>query len=47
MITKRTVVRERLIVHKDAELEHRVVNAELRKERVEVRNGEEVDAPAP
>lgn len=38
VVTKRVVVRERLIVHKDSEVEHRAVGAELRRERVEVRN---------
>jgi stress response protein YsnF len=38
VVYKRVVVRERLIVHKDAEVEHRTIGAELRRERVEVRN---------
>jgi uncharacterized protein (TIGR02271 family) len=37
VVTKRVVVRERLIVHKDSHVEHRTVGAELRRERVEVR----------
>lgn len=35
VVTKRVVVRERIIVRKDTRLEHRTVNAELRRERVE------------
>lgn len=38
VVTKRVVVRERLIVHKDSEVEHRTIGAELRRERVQVRN---------
>ena len=38
VVTKRVVVRERLIVHKDSEVEHRTIGAELRRERIEVRN---------
>ena len=36
MVTKRTVVRERVIVRKRTETERRRVEAELRRERVEV-----------
>jgi stress response protein YsnF len=37
VVAKRVVVRERLIVHKDSDVEHRTIGAELRRERVEVR----------
>lgn len=43
VITKRTVVRERVIVRKRTETEHRRVEAELRKERVEIDSDVELE----
>jgi uncharacterized protein (TIGR02271 family) len=36
VITKRLVVRERVIVRKRTELDHQVVESELRRERIEI-----------
>ena len=44
VITKRTVVRERVIVRKRTETEHRRVDAELRKERVEIDSDVDLEA---
>ena len=43
VISKRTVVRERVIVRKRTETEHRRVDAELRKERVEIDSDVELE----
>ena len=43
VVTKRTVVRERVVIRKRTETEHRRVDAELRKERVEIDVDESVE----
>ena len=43
VVTKRLVVRERVVVRKTTTTEHRRVEAELRKERVEVDADEEAE----
>jgi uncharacterized protein (TIGR02271 family) len=40
VVTKRTIVRERVIVRKRTEVEERVIEADLRRERVEVETDE-------
>lgn len=45
VVTKRTVVRERVVVRKRAETEQRRVEAELRRERVDVTGDPGVDLP--
>jgi uncharacterized protein (TIGR02271 family) len=45
VVTKRTVVRERLVIHKRTATEQRRVEADLRKERVEIDADARVDLP--
>ena len=45
VVTKRTVVRERVIVRKRTETEHRRIEAQLRKERVEVDHDADAEQP--
>ena len=47
VISKRTVVRERVVVRKRTETEHRRIEAELRKERVEIDAEGDVEVAEP
>jgi uncharacterized protein (TIGR02271 family) len=44
VVTKRIVVRERIVVHKEVVTETEHVEAELRRERVEIDEGDETPA---